>query len=467
MKLLRQLIAEERIDDEAALVALYDWRTWWARENQLAPEKTAAGDDWHIWLLLAGRGFGKTRTGVEWFLEQAAIPGLEALPMALIGRTAADVRDVLVEGPAGIIARSPPWNKPLYEPSKRRITWRNGAYATTFSAEEPDQLRGPQFRCALADEIAAWTRFEDAWSNMLLATRLGDQPRIAALTTPRPLKMLTELLAEKGVAFTRGATYDNAANLSRRAVDYLRKRFEGTRLGQQELEGILLEDLPGALWTREMLETANKNFAAWGYPSTPDAYERTVVAVDPSGSEGEGQDDGDAQGIVVAGRLKGQRRFVVLEDRTGQRRPEQWAKEAKAATERWRCDAIVAEKNYGGAMVRATLTAAGVDCPVRMVTASKGKTQRAEPISALYEQGLVAHAGGEFEVDEDGAPRLRERNDAGYSSRGLADLEEEYTQFTGSGFQGKRSPNRADAAIWALTHLAYGHAEPSIRSLSD
>lgn len=457
---MASLIQSGQIDDEAALVALYDWRTWWARENQLAPE-----GDWHIALWLAGRGFGKTRSGVQWLLEQAAIPGFESLPMAIIGRTAADVRDVLVEGPAGILACSPPWNRPSYEPSKRRLTWRNGATATTFSAEEPDQLRGPQFRCALADEIAAWQRFDDAWSNLLLGVRLGDSPRIAALTTPRPIQAIRDLMSDKDVRVIRGRTMDNAANLSRKSVEYLVKRYGGTRLGRQELEGELLDDLPGALWTREMLDDANRRFLDWGRPCTPDAFERIVVAVDPSGSEGGDADDGDAQGIVVAGKMRGVRRFVVLEDLTGRRRPEAWASVAAAAAERWRADSIIAEANYGGAMVRATLSAAGVKCPVRMVKASKGKTLRAEPISALYEQGAVAHAGGVYLLDANGDPIPRPYQ-PGETARGLVEAEEELAQFTAGGFAGKRSPNRADALVWCVTALAYGVAEPQIRSLA-
>lgn len=456
------MIQSGRIDDEAALVAKHDWRTWWARENQLAPL-----GDWHIWLCLAGRGWGKTRTGVEWFIEQAAIP--DQPPMALVGRTAADVRDTLVEGPAGILRCSPPWNKPHYQPSIRRLTWRNGNYATTFSAEEPDSLRGPNFGKALADEIAAWPRFEDAWSNLLMATRLGDAPRIAALTTPRPLKILRDLIDEPDVAITRGRTYDNRANLARQTLAYLEKRFAGTRRGQQELEGILLVDLPGALWTKEMLDAANKLFQTWGRPSSADLFERIVVAVDPSGSEGEGEDDGDAQGIIVAGKLARQDRYVVLEDLTGQRRPEQWASVAVKAARRWGADSIIAEKNYGGAMVRAVIQHANPDCPVRLVTASKGKTLRAQPVSMLYEQEKVAHSIGVYnltETEEGGEPVEPRLYQPGIATRGLVDLEEEYSQFTGSEYTGKRSPNRADAAVFALTALAgLQMPEPNIRSL--
>lgn len=447
---------------------MHDWRTWWAREDQLAPAKSQSGGDWHIWLALAGRGWGKTTAGVEWLCEQAAIPGLESLPMAIIGRTAADVRDVLVEGPSGILKRAPPWSRPHYEPSKRRLTWPNGATATTFSAEEPDSLRGPQFRCALADEIAAWSHFDEAWSNLLMGVRLGNLPQIAALTTPRPLQMIRTLLDDKDAAITRGRTLDNAANLASKTLAYLLRKFEGTRLGRQELDGVYLEDLPGALWTQEMLAQARTNFRDWGRPFEPDAFERLVVAVDPSGSEGAGNDEGDAQGIVAVGRLKrrddkGRTLFVALEDCTAQLRPEEWAQEAKRLAAKWRADSIVAEKNYGGAMVRATLAQADPDCPVRLVTASKGKTQRAEPASALYEQGRVSHAYDPPDPDVDSEERAARPIAAGISARGFAEMEEELTQFTGSGFLGKRSPNRADAMIWALADLSEtGVPEPFI-----
>lgn len=435
-------------------------------------------------LWLCGRGFGKTRSGAEWFRKQAAIPGLEHLPMAIIGRTAKDVRDVLIEGPAGILQNSPPWDRPHYEPSKSRLTWRNGAWASTYSAEEPDALRGPQFRSALCDEIAAWPYFDDAWSNLLLGVRLGDSPRIAALTTPRPSPVLRDMLEDKTVKVIHGATADNAANLSRIAVKRLYDRYAGTRLGRQELEGELLLDLVGALWPQASIDEAHKNFRAWGTLDR-EAFERVVIGIDPSGSEGDGQDEGDEQGIVAAAKLKPRaadvmkRRFVVLEDDTAQRSPAGWAAAAHKMAVRWGADSCIAEKNFGGAMVRSTLMNAGVPTAVRLVNASRGKTQRAEPISALYEQGHVAHpAGADPEPPADlGAlseaereawdETIAARSEAGRGSHGLTELEKEYSQFTSSGYKGKRSPNRADAAIWALTNLAYGMTEPSIRSLHD
>lgn len=438
LQLLQGLIQADRIDDEAALVAYYDWKTWWARESQLAPLTTAEGADWFIWLLLAGRGFGKTRTGVEWLIDQAAA-GVPEIPMAIVGRTSADVRDVLIEGPAGIKARSPPWFRPHYEPSKRRVTWPNGVYATTFSAEEPDQLRGPQFGKALADEIAAWPYFAETWSNLLLACRLGASPKIAALTTPRPLPQIRALLKDPKVAVTRGRTIDNAANLSKESLDYLKARFEGTRLGRQELEGEMLDDLPGALWTQKTLD-ACRSEPGDVYPL--EMFERIVVAVDPSGSDGEEDSTADAQGIVAAGKVKGEERYVVLKDRTDNRSPEGWAQEACTLYNDLGADVVVGEKNYGGDMVRAVIQAYDRSVPVKLLTASRGKHVRAEPVALLYEQGKVKHAPG------------------------MGAIESQYAQFTNAGYMGGASPNNADAAIWCILELAKGALNrPRIRSL--
>ena len=424
------------LDDEEAQAALYAWDIFWARANQLPP----AGD-WATWLLLAGRGFGKTRTIVEWARAQAAL-GIG--PGAIVARTAADVRDVLIEGPAGLMACSPPWFRPTYEPSKRRLTWPNGVVAITFSAEQPDQLRGPQHAWAICDELAAWQHLADAWSNLQLGLRLGASPRAVVATTPRPVAGLRELLREPDTVATRGATFDNAVNLAAKALDYFRRRYEGTRLGRQELAGELLDDLPGALWTRAMCEEARRRGEPWSSLAGParELFRRIVVAVDPSGSNG--ADKGDDQGIVVAGEIAGtagRPEYVILQDLTGQRSPLEWARVAAQACQDWGADRIIAEGNYGGEMVRATLAQAAPNAPVKLLHASQGKRQRAEPIAALYEQQRVHHA------------------------RSFPALEDEFCQFTTSGYQGGASPNRADAAIWALTELAHPHIAPRIRAL--
>lgn len=398
-----------------------------------------------VWLLLAGRGFGKTRSGVEW-LNGKAREGVA--PLAIVARTAADARDVLVEGPSGILACSPPWFRPKYEPAKRRLTWPNGVRATLFSADSPDQLRGPQHAAALADELAAWAYAQEAWDNLMMGLRLGDNPQVAALTTPRPLKIIRDLLADPRTATTRGSTFDNAANLSPDFIKQMRARYEGTRLGRQELFGELLLDLAGALWTIEIIAACT---AEPGIVFTPDMFERLAVAVDPSGSDG--QDEGDAQGIVVSGKLKEQaakalgarepgRHFAVVEDRTGRRRPEEWAKETCDAVEYWGADVIVVEKNYGGDMCRAVIQNHSPYAPVKLRSTSRGKHVRAEPVSMLYEQKRVTHA------------------------RGLSYLEDELRNFTGEGYMGGASPNRADAAIWGLDELSGGaQSAPRVRAL--
>ncbi|MDX2277728.1 MAG: terminase family protein [Hyphomonadaceae bacterium] len=440
--MLHQLLSSGLIDDEAAQVAAYDFDTWWAREGQLMPDPQTGsqiGGPWQVWLLLAGRGYGKTRSGVE-FARKKAEAGIG--PGAIVGRTSADVRDVLIEGPSGLLAMSPPWFRPTYEPAKRRVTWPNGVTATLFSSEAPDQLRGPQHAWALADELAAWSYIEEAWSNLMFGLRLGDQPQVAALTTPRPKPLIKKLLQDPTTAITRGSTLDNAMNLAKSSLDYMIAKYAGTRLGKQEIDGILLEDLPGALWPRAILESC---LCPPDQIYTPEMFERIVIAVDPSGSDGENVEEseqGDDQGIVVAGKFKNLNEYAVLEDCTGQRSPEEWARETKRLYQKWGADLIVAEKNFGGAMVRATLQMHDANLPVKLRSAARGKHIRAEPVAMLYEQKRVKHA------------------------RGLGLLEEELAQFTTKGYEGGSSPNRADAAVWALDELCGGALNtPRVRTL--
>lgn len=431
---LISLIQSGTLDDEEATVALYEWRNIWAREDQLAPDW-----DWTRWLALAGRGWGKTKAGSEWVNEKA-LAGSPTLPGAIVGRTADDVRKVLIEGPAGILACSPPWFRPVYEPSKSLITWPNGVYALTFSAQEPDQLRGPQHAWALADEIAAWLYLTEAYGNLTMGLRLGPLPQLMMATTPRPIQLLRELVAEHGkrTHVTRGKTRDNAENLSADALADLEKRYAGTRLGRQELEGEILDDVPGALLTRAMIEATRPERGI--KPPPLDAFERIVVGVDPSGSDGE---RGDFIGIIAAGVLKPQaakewgKEFVVLADLTCQERPEIWAQKVIEAYDVSKADRIVAESNFGGDMVRALIQAARANAPVELVTASRGKHVRMEPVSLLYEQGRVMHA------------------------EPFMELEDELCLFTPSGYKGDDSPNRADALVWAATALAFGYEAPA------
>lgn len=398
------------LSNDEALAYLHDWELW-ARPNQLPP----AGN-WYVWLLLAGRGFGKTRTGAEMTIATA-----KAMPkchIALVAETAADVRAVIVEGPdSGILAISPPWFYPKYEPSKRRLTWPNGSYAETYSGEEPDQLRGPQHHFAWVDELAKYKYPQETWDNLELGLRLGRQPRVVVTTTPRPIKIIKTLLADPQTHVTGGNTYENYQNLAPAFVQRVVKKYEGTRLGQQELHAKLLEDTPGALWTRQLLEDTRVTKA-------PDLV-RIVVAIDPSATSG-----GDEAGIIAAG-VDADGHGYVLDDRSVQASPQGWASAAVAVYHTLRADKLIAESNNGGEMVRVTISTIKNAPPVTLIHASRGKYTRAEPVAALYEQGKVHHVGL------------------------FANLEDELCSWV----PGEDSPNRLDAAVWALTELLIGHVD--------
>ena len=400
---------------------LHDWKMW-ARPEQLAPEEFIRGDK-STWMILAGRGFGKTRTGAE--TVNAEVEAGRAHRIALVAETAADARDVMVEGPSGILATAKPWFRPKYESSKRKITWPNGAIAHTYNATEPDQLRGPQHDFAYCDETAKWRHAQETWDQLQFGLRIGN-PRQILTTTPRPIPIIRDLLADEFTITTRGRTLDNAANLSSKFLHRIVKRYQGTRLGRQELNAELLEDLPGALWTREMLEACLIDVM-----KVP-ALQEIVVSIDPSGTAGE-EDEGDSVGIVVAGRAD--ENAYILEDLTCKEGPAKWAEIAVKAYHRWGADRIIAERNYGGAMVMHTIRTEDKNVPYREVVASRGKFIRAEPVSALYEQGRVRHVGV------------------------FADLEDQMTMLTRSGYEGRGSPDRLDAAVWAITDLMLGEPE--------
>ena len=313
-----------------------------------------------------------------------------------------------------------PLGRPAYEPSKRRLTWANGAVATMFSAEEPERLRGPQAEIMWADELAAWKYLRETWDMAMFGLRLGDRPQSCVTTTPKPLPLIREIIKDARTVVTRGSTFDNAGNLAPSFLQTIRDKYEGTRLGRQELNAELLDDFPGALWTRAMIDAALANV------SVPD-LQRVVVAIDPSGTAGE-TDDGDSVGIVVAGKGVDGLAYV-LADRTCKLSPAGWGKRAVDAADEFNADRIIAERNFGGAMVEAVIKTAGGKVPYREVTASRGKIVRAEPIAALYEQGRVKHLPG------------------------LTDLEDQMCAMTGEGYMGNGSPDRADALVWALTEL--------------
>lgn len=390
----------------AAEAARYDWRA------KARPEQVAPSGAWRTWLILAGRGWGKSRSGAEWVREQVTKRG--ARRVALVARTASDVRDVIVEGESGLLAISPPSERPTWEPSRRRLTWPNGAIATTYSADEPDQLRGPQHDAAWADELAAW-KHPDAWTQLLMGLRLGEDPRVVVTTTPRPTPLIRELVAQHTTAVTRGATRDNAANLAPQFLDAIVARYAGTRLGRQELDGEILDDNPGALWKRDGIDAARVRAA-------PD-LRRIVVGVDPAVTSNAASDE---TGIVVAG-LGFDGRFYVLGDASGRYSPEQWASRVVAAYREHKADRVVAERNNGGDLVERNLRTVDRNLPVTTVHTKRGKALRAEPVSSLYEQGRVSHVGA------------------------LAALEDQMTAWDPAG--DGDSPDRVDALVYALTEL--------------
>jgi len=403
----------------------YDWKVW-GRASQQAP----AGD-WRVWLVMAGRGFGKTRLGAEWVRQVA-----EANPdarIALVGASLHEARSVMVEGESGLLSIGAPWQRPSFESSVRRVVWPNGAQAYLYSAGEPESLRGPQHSHAWCDEIAKWDNVSNRamamWDNLLMGLRLGDDPRLVATTTPRPVPLVARVLADgDDVVVTRGSTFDNARNLPARFVAAMQRSYGGTTLGRQELLGEMIEDLAGALWSRSLIESAREEAAP--------PMVRVVVGVDPPASA-----HGDACGIIVCGIGDDRIARVLADCSVEQASPERWARAVANAARAWSADRVVAEANQGGEMVGAVLRAAEASLPLRLVHASRGKTARAEPVAALYEAGRVRHAGM------------------------FAALEDELCGLMPGGeYQGPgRSPDRADACVWALTELMLGQqAEPRI-----
>ncbi|WP_273522705.1 DNA-packaging protein [Rhodosalinus sediminis] len=383
--------------------------------------------DWRTWVVLGGRGAGKTRAGAEWVRAEVEGPRPldpgRARHLALVGETYDQVRDVMVLGESGILACSPPDRRPDWEPSKRRLVWPNGGVAQLFSAHDPEALRGPQFDAAWADELAKWPNGQAAWDMLQFALRLGERPRACVTTTPRNVDVLKRLLERESTVVTRAGTAANRANLAESFLDEVHARYAGTRLGRQELDGVLLEDAEGALWTAAGLEGARV--------ARPPELDRIVVAVDPPAT---GHATSDACGIVVAGAtLAGEVadwRAVVLEDASlGAARPSDWAEAAVAAMERWGAERLVAEVNQGGEMVAEVIRQVDPLIPLRQVRATRGKLARAEPVAALYEQGRVRHLPG------------------------LAELEAQMTRMTAQGYDGPGSPDRVDALVWALHEL--------------
>ena len=420
-----------------ALLALPWVFEFWALPHQLPPRGA-----WKTWVIMGGRGAGKTRAGSEWVRSQVegagpADPG-RCKRVALVGETVDQVRDVMVLGESGIIACSPPDRKPEWFASKNQLVWANGAVAQVFSAHEPEAMRGPQFDAAWADELGKWKKGGEAWDQLQFALRLGKNPQAVVTTTPRNVGVLKAILKNPSSVITHAPTEANRAYLAESFLAEVQARYGGTKFGRQELEGVLIEEADGALWTHAMLEAARVD-------EVPH-FNRVVVAVDPPVTSMKSSDE---CGIVVVGAdTRGEPkdwRAVVLEDASVKgATPEGWARAALAAMERHGADRLVAEVNQGGDLVERLVRMIDPLVPYRGVHATRSKMLRAEPVAALYEQGRVRHV------------------------RGLGALEEQMGKMTAAGWQGSGSPDRLDALVWALTDLMLGAlhgGRPSVRSL--
>ncbi|MEM9197003.1 MAG: terminase family protein [Pseudomonadota bacterium] len=410
---------------------------WALAGHQLPPE-----GDWTTWVILGGRGAGKTRAGAEWVRRQVegarpTDPG-RCRRVALVAETLDQAREVMVFGESGILACSPGDRRPKWQSSRKRLVWPNGAEARVFSASDPESLRGPQFDCAWSDELAKWKKGRAAWDMLQFGLRLGDQPRQVVTTTPRANRLLNDVLGADHTVSTSAPTWANRRNLSDGFVERVQRAYEGTQLGRQEIDGALMESLPGALWTPGQFDRLR------GRPSELD---RIVVAVDPPVTSG---DAADACGIIVAGVSfdadpKAWTGWILADETCEGAHPQIWAEIASKAAHRWRADRVVAEVNQGGDLVETVLRQVDPMLSYRGVRASRGKVARAEPVAALYEQERVLHA-GRFDK-----------------------LEDQMCAITQEGFQGRGSPDRVDALVWALTDLMIEPARawraPGIRRL--
>jgi phage terminase large subunit-like protein len=424
---------------DAAEELLFRW-DFWARKEQLPPK-----GDWSIWLVLAGRGMGKTRLGSEWVRsivcgKTPLAPG-KCRRIALVGETAADCRDVIVQGDSGILACHPKDFRPVYTPSNRSLVWPNGARAFLYNGTEPDQLRGPQHDAAWIDELAKMRYAKETWDQVQFGLRLGEHPQQLITTTPRPIPIIRELVAAasepgSGVIVTRGSTFDNRANLAPKFLEAVEQRYAGTRLGRQELSGEILDDVPGSLWTRSVLDEYRRKLS----DELP-VMQRIIVSVDPAAKASADGDETSETGIIVAG-LGTDGRGYLIDDRSCRLGPSGWANVAVSNFRYYEADAIVAEVNQGGDMVEEVIKTVDPKIKVVKVRATRGKVLRAEPISALYAQGRISHVGG-FPV-----------------------LEDQMMQFTSFGIEGDGMADRVDALVHAFTDLfpsLIGKVEPKKR----
>jgi phage terminase large subunit-like protein len=394
-----------------------------AHAHQVPPDIAPNGAPWLTWLMIGGRGAGKTRAGAEWVraqaLGQAPLAHEKARRIALVGETEHDVREVMIEGVSGLLSVHPDHERPVWMPSRKRLEWSNGAVAQVFSAEDPESLRGPQFSCAWSDEMAKWRYAEATFDMLQFGLRLGHRPRQMITTTPRPTALLKRLMGDRTTVTTRAATVVNAFNLAPTFLQSVMDRYAGTRLGRQELDGEIIEDRPDALWSRALLEQCRVR-------EVP-PLRRIVVAVDPPVSSGK---RADACGIVAAGIAEDGIVYVMADDTVSSVTPTAWANKAIALWRRLEADALVVEVNQGGEMVRSVINEVDHTVPVTPVRALRGKWLRAEPVATLYEQGRVKHVGS------------------------FAALEDEMCDFASSGLSSGRSPDRLDAMVWAVASLA-------------
>ena len=387
----------------------FDWGRH-ARPNQKIPE----GDDWYIWLILAGRGFGKTRTGAETVRQW-----IKRYPFTnLIGATSDDARTIMVEGESGILAVCPRGERPEYKAHKRELHWPNGAKSLIFSADEPERLRGKQHMKLWADELAAW-RYPDSWDQAMFGLRLGNNPQAVVTTTPRPTKIIREIAASESTRISTGTTYDNRSNLAPAFFNKIITKYEGTRLGRQELNAEILGDNPNALWSRDQIDLTRINYLP--------ELKRIVVAIDPAVTSNE---NSDLSGIVVCGRGFDDHGYV-LDDLSLIASPDAWATKAILGYRQWTADRIVAEVNNGGDLVESVIRTVDPNVPYKAVRASRGKTIRAEPVAAMYEQGKMHHVGA------------------------FPELEDEMCDF--DPLTALKSPDRMDAMVWGMTELFEGN----------
>ncbi|MGK8235637.1 DNA-packaging protein [Roseovarius sp. MS2] len=429
-----QAVRDDFLDalSDGELIALPYLFEFWALPHQLPPS-----GDWRTWVIMGGRGAGKTRAGAEWVRSE--VEGARPMDtgrckrIALVGETIDQVREVMIFGESGILACSPPDRRPEWQATRKRLIWPNGAVAQAFSAHDPEGLRGPQFDGAWVDELAKWKRARETWDMLQFGLRLGEAPRVCVTTTPRNVGVLKDILATPSTVTSSAPTEANRAHLAESFLDEVRARYAGTRLGRQELDGLLIDEAEDALWSPAMLEAARVD--------TLPEFDRVVVAVDPPVS---GHAASDECGIIVVGAItrgpvQDWRAYVLADASVSAASPARWARAVIRARELWGAERVVAEVNQGGDLVEQVIRQVDPLVPLRKVHASRGKVARAEPVAALYEQGRVHHA------------------------RGLGTLEDQMCAMTARGYEGRGSPDRVDALVWALTDLIVEPASKWVR----